>query len=136
MPAISTEAFNALLTEKLPMGVALGIRAESIGKGTARLIMPFSPLITRPVGVVCGPALMALADVALYAAVLSAIGRQEMAVTSNLNISFLRKAERCDIIAEASLLKLGRRLAMGAVEMIAAGTDELVAHVTATYAIP
>ena len=136
MPAISTEAFNALLTEKLPMAVALGIRAESIGKGTARLIMPFSPLVTRPVDVVCGPALMALADVALYAAVLSAIGRQEMAVTSNLNISFLRKAERCDIIAEASLLKLGRRLAMGAVEMIAAGTDELVAHVTATYAIP
>ena len=136
MPAISAEAFNALLTEKLPMGVALNIKALSIGKGTARLIMPFGPHLTRPVDVVCGPALMTLADVALYAAVLSAIGLQEMAVTSNLNISFLRKAERCDIIAEASLLKLGRRLAMGAVEMIAAGTDDLVAHVTATYAIP
>ena len=136
MPAISAEAFNALLTEKLPMGVALGIRAESIGKGSARLVMPFGPHLTRPVDVVCGPALMTLADVALYAAVLSAIGLQEMAVTSNLNISFLRKAERCDIIAEASLLKLGRRLAMGAVEMIAAGSDDLVAHVTATYAIP
>ena len=136
MPAISAEAFNALLTEKLPRGVALGIRAESIGKGSARLVMPFGPHLTRPVDVVCGPALMTLADVALYAAVLSAIGRQEMAVTSNLNISFLRKAERCDIIAEASLLKLGRRLAMGAVEMIAAGSDDLVAHVTATYAIP
>ena len=136
MPAISAEAFNALLTEKLPMGVALNIKALSIGKGTARLVMPFGPHLTRPVDVVCGPALMTLADVALYAAVLSAIGLQEMAVTSNLNISFLRKAERCDIIAEASLLKLGRRLAMGAVEMIAAGTDDLVAHVTATYAIP
>jgi uncharacterized protein (TIGR00369 family) len=136
MPAISAEAFNALLTEKLPMGVALNIKALSIGKGSARLIMPFGPHLTRPVDVVCGPALMTLADVALYAAVLSAIGLQEMAVTSNLNISFLRKAERCDIIAEASLLKLGRRLAMGAVEMIAAGTDDLVAHVTATYAIP
>jgi uncharacterized protein (TIGR00369 family) len=136
MPAISAEAFNALLNEKLPMGVALGIRAEAIGKNTARLIMPFGPHLTRPVDVVCGPALMTLADVALYAAVLSAIGLQEMAVTSNLNISFLRKAERCDIIAEATLLKLGRRLAMGAVEMIAAGTDDLVAHVTATYAIP
>ena len=136
MSAISVDEFNALLTEKLPMGVALGIRAESIGKGTARLIMPFAPLLTRPVDVVCGPALMTLADVALYAVVLSAIGRQEMAVTSNLNISFLRKAERCDVIAEASLLKLGRRLAMGAVELIAAGSDDLVAHVTATYAIP
>ncbi|RAU20366.1 hypothetical protein CU669_18750 [Paramagnetospirillum kuznetsovii] len=136
MSAISPEAFNALLTEKLPMAEALGIRAESIGKGSARLIMPFGPHLTRPVDVVCGPALMTLADVALYAAVLSAIGLVEMAVTSNLNISFLRKAERCDIVAEASLLKLGRRLAMGAVELVAAGTDDLVAHVTATYAIP
>ena len=136
MPAISAEEFNALVTEKLPMGVALGIRAEAIGKGTARLIMTFGPHLTRPVDVVCGPALMTMADMALYAAVLSAISRVEMAVTSNLNISFLRKAERCDVIAEASLLKLGRRLAMGAVEMIAAGSDDLVAHVTATYAIP
>ncbi|OAN48068.1 hypothetical protein A6A04_04740 [Paramagnetospirillum marisnigri] len=136
MPAITAEAFNALLVEKLPMGVALGIRAETIGKGSARLIMPFGPHLTRPVDVVCGPALMTLADVALYAAVLSAIGLQEMAVTSNLNISFLRKAERCDIVAEASLLKQGRRLAMGAVELINAETDELVSHVTATYAIP
>jgi uncharacterized protein (TIGR00369 family) len=136
MSAITADAFNALLTEKLPMAKALGIRAESIGNGTARLIMPFGPHLTRPVDVVCGPALMTLADVALYAAVLSGIGLQEMAVTSNLNISFLRKAERCDILAEATLLKLGRRLAMGAVELIASGSDELVAHVTATYAIP
>jgi len=136
MPAITPEAFNALLVEKLPMALHLGIRAEAIGKGTARLIMPFGPHLTRPVDVVCGPALMTLADVALYAAVLSAIGLQEMAVTSNLNVTFLRKAERTDIIAEASLLKQGRRLAMGAVELIAATTDELVSHVTATYAIP
>lgn len=136
MSAITADAFNALLNEKLPMGVALGIRALSMGKGSARLIMPFGPHLTRPVDVVCGPALMTLADVALYAAVLSVIGLQEMAVTSNLNISFLRKAERCDIIAEASLLKQGRRLAMGAVELINAETDELVSHVTATYAIP
>ncbi|CAA7627023.1 conserved hypothetical protein [Candidatus Terasakiella magnetica] len=136
MSAISPEEFNALLNEKLPMAAALNIQALSIGKGTARLLMPFGPHLTRPVDVVCGPALMTLADVALYAAVLSAIGKVEMAVTSNLNIAFLRKAERCDIIAEASLMKLGRRLAMGAVELIAAGTDDLVSHVTATYAIP
>jgi uncharacterized protein (TIGR00369 family) len=136
MPAITADEFNALATEKLPMVKAMGIRAESISKGSARLIMPFGPHLTRPVDVVCGPALMTLADVALYAVVLSAIGRVEMAVTSNLNISFLRKAERCDIVAEASLMKLGRRLAMGAVELVAAGTDDLVAHATATYAIP
>jgi uncharacterized protein (TIGR00369 family) len=136
MPAISVQDFNQILIEKVPMAAEMGIRADQIRKGSARLVMPFSPRITRPIDVVCGPALMTLADVALFGAVLSGIGPVEMTVTSNLNITFLRKAERCGIIAEASLLKLGRRLAMGAVELMSADSDELVAHATATYAIP
>jgi len=136
MPAISIAEFNQILIDKVPMAADMGIRADEIRKGSARLIMPYSQRITRPVDVVCGPALMTLADVALFAAVLSGVGPLEMTVTSNLNITFLRKAERCDVIAEASLLKLGRRLAMGAVELMSRDTDELVAHATATYAIP
>jgi uncharacterized protein (TIGR00369 family) len=136
MPAISIAEFNQILIDKVPMAADMGIRADEIRKGSARLIMPYSQRITRPVDVVCGPALMTLADVALFAAVLSGVGPLEMTVTSNLNITFLRKAERCDVVAEASLLKLGRRLAMGAVELMSRDTDELVAHATATYAIP
>jgi uncharacterized protein (TIGR00369 family) len=79
---------------------------------------------------------MALADVAMYVAVLSAIGWVPLAVTTNLTINFLRKPAPRDLLAEARLLKLGRRLAVGEVGIRSDGGDELVAHVTTTYSIP
>ena len=56
--------------------------------------------------------------------------------TINLNINFLRKPGRCDLTAEARLLKLGKRLANGEVTLRCDGEEEPVAHVTATYSIP
>ncbi len=67
---------------------------------------------------------------------LAAIGRVELAVTTNLNINFLRKPPPADILAHARLLKLGKRLAVGEVELFSADDPEMVAHVTATYSIP
>ena len=69
----------------------------------------------RPGGTISGPTMMALADFAMYVAVLAAIGPVPLAVTTNLNINFLRKPMRCDLLAEARLLKLGKRLAVGEV---------------------
>jgi len=71
-----------------------------------------------------------------YVAVLAAIGPVPLAVTINLNINFLRKPGRCDLTAEARLLKLGKRLATGEVTLRCEGEKEAVAHVTATYSIP
>ncbi len=79
---------------------------------------------------------MGLADLAMYAIVLAAIGRVELAVTTNLNINFLRKPPPSDILAHARLLKLGKRLAVGEVELFSAEEPDMVAHVTATYSIP
>lgn len=135
MSAISVLEFNELL-EKVPLAVHMNIRAEHIRKGAARLLMPYGQHLTRPVDTICGPAMMTLADVALWAAILSFIGPQEMVVTTNLNMNFLRMPGPSDIIAEARTLKMGRRLAVAAVEIIAAKTDDLVAHATATYALP
>ena len=66
----------------------------------------------------------------------SAIGRQPLAVTTNLNINFLRKPAQADLFAEARLMKVGKRLAVGEVMINSGGSDEPVAHVTATYSIP
>ena len=90
----------------------------------------------RPGGTVSGPTMMELADFAMYVAVFSAIGPQPLAVTTNLNINFLRKPTRADLIADARLMKVGKRLAVGEVTIYSEGTDEPVAHVTATYSIP
>jgi len=68
--------------------------------------------------------------------VLAAIGPVALAVTINLNINFLRKPERCDLIAEARILKLGKRLAVMEVNLFSDGNAEPVAHVTSTYSIP
>jgi acyl-coenzyme A thioesterase PaaI-like protein len=81
--------------------------------------------------------LMALADFAMYVVLLSAVGPVGLAVTTNLNINFLRKgAPGHDVLALARLLKLGKRLAVGEVNLVSAGSPDPIAHVTATYSIP
>jgi acyl-coenzyme A thioesterase PaaI-like protein len=72
----------------------------------------------------------------MYVAVFSAIGRQPLAVTTNLSINFLRKPAQADLIAEARLMKVGRRLAVGEVSIYSDGLGDRVAHVTSTYSIP
>ena len=57
-------------------------------------------------------------------------------MTTNLNINFLRKPAQADLLAEAKLLKVGKRLAVGEVAIYSDGSDEPVAHVTSTYSIP
>ena len=79
---------------------------------------------------------MALADLAMYVTVLAMIGPVALAVTTNLNINFLRKPPKGDVIGECRLLKLGKRLAVGEVIMNSDGDPELVAHATVTYSIP
>ena len=80
--------------------------------------------------------MMALADFTMYVAVLSAIGWVPLAVTTNLNINFLKKPGGAGSLAEARLIKLGKRLAVGEVGIRSDGDDDLVAHVTSTYSIP
>ena len=79
---------------------------------------------------------MGLADYAIYVALLTRIGMVELAVTTSFNINFLSRPGEADLIANASIIKLGKRLAVGEVEMASVGADDLVAHVTATYSIP
>jgi uncharacterized protein (TIGR00369 family) len=104
---------------------------------TCRLRQRFRENMLRPGGTVSGPTLMALADCAMYVVLLSAIGPIGLAVTTNLNINFLRKgAAGQDVLADARLLKLGRRLAVGEVNLLSGTAPDPIAHVTATYSIP
>jgi uncharacterized protein (TIGR00369 family) len=101
------------------------------------LTQRFRQSMLRPGGTVSGPTLMALADFAMYVVLLSAIGPVGLAVTTNLNINFLRKgAPGQDVLAAASLLKLGKRLAVGEVNLLSGTSPDPIAHVTSTYSIP
>jgi len=91
----------------------------------------------RPGGTVSGPAMFALADVAIYLAILAMIGPQALAVTTSCSIDFMRKpAAGVNLRAEARLLKLGRALAVGDVLIYSEGGDDPVARASLTYAIP
>jgi uncharacterized protein (TIGR00369 family) len=93
-------------------------------------------VMLRPGGTISGPTLMALADTAAYCQILAHIGPVALAVTSSLNMTFLRKPERADLLGEATFLKLGRKLAVVDVRIRSAGSVELVAQAVVTYAIP
>jgi uncharacterized protein (TIGR00369 family) len=91
----------------------------------------------RPGGTVSGPNMFALADVAIYLALLARIGPVALAVTTSAHVDFMRKpAANTDLIATARLLKIGRSLAVGDVLICAEGSSDVVAHASMTYAIP
>jgi len=113
-----------------------GLAIEAVWERGCRVRQAFRQRSVRPGGTISGPTMMALADFAMYVAVLAAIGPVPLAVTINLNINFLRKAAPRDLLAEAWLLKLGKRLATGEVTICSQGETEPVAHVTSTYLIP
>ena len=138
MARITAEEINEICATALPWVALLGFEVEEIGAGRCRVRMPRRKELLRPGGTVSGPALVTLADFAMYVAVLSAIGRAEQAVTTSLNCNFLRRPKPADIVADCRLLKLGKRLAYGEVSLFTAGEEAQgpVAHVTATYAIP
>ncbi len=91
----------------------------------------------RPGGTVSGPTLFAIADLALYVAILGEIGMQPLAVTTNLNINFLNKPLPAkDLLGECRLIKVGKSLIMGDVFIYSEGQEQPVVHATGTYSIP
>ncbi len=91
----------------------------------------------RPGSTVSGPTIFALADVAVYLAILSRIGPKALTVTTSASIDFLRKpAAGRDIIGTARILKLGRVLAVGDVLIYSEGVADPVARASMTYSIP
>jgi uncharacterized protein (TIGR00369 family) len=137
-PALTAAEIEELLAAEFPQVFkpGSGLSIEHVEFGAARVRQAFRPDQIRPGGTISGPTMMALADFAMYVAVFSAVGRQPLAVTTNLNINFLRKPAQTDLIADASLLKNGARLVVGEVTIRSAVADDPVAHVTATYSVP
>lgn len=133
---ITAEEFEALVREQVPLIGGYNLRVNAIGDGTIDVYMPYRDDFIRPGGTITGPALFGLADVALYGAVLSRIGRIELAVTTSMTINFLRRPAPVGVHAEGRLLKLGRRLAYGEVLLRSEDEDDPVAHATGTYSIP
>jgi uncharacterized protein (TIGR00369 family) len=137
-PKLTRKELVDLLRAEFPeMSHAMsGYDIEEIWHGGCRLRLRFSDRALRPGGTLSGATMMALADFAMYVAVLASIGWVPLAVTTNLTINFLKKPSARDLLAEVRLIKLGKRLAVGEIGIRSDGGDDLVAHVTSTYSIP
>lgn len=137
-PIMNPEALNRFLESDFPQIHTDGKVFEVIEVAPGAVVMRLLPSERhlRPGGTVSGPTMFALADVAAYCAVLAHIGPVALAVTTSLNINFLRKPERGPLTCACRLLKLGKRLAVVEASIYGADPDDLVAHATATYSIP
>jgi uncharacterized protein (TIGR00369 family) len=133
---IYREEFAKLAADAVPYVGQLGVKVERWAAGAVTVRLPYSDLVRRPGGTICGPALMALADITLYGVVLSLIGREELAVTTDLAFHFLSRPAPVDVVAEGRILKLTRRLAVGEVVMTSVGRKGAIAHAIGSYAVP
>ena len=134
MSKVTTEKFNEIIKIELPSAAETGIYLRRIDAGMAELVLPYNVKSLRPGGTIAGPFMMMLADVCMFAVVLSLLGEIKLAVTTSLNINFLRKPSECDLVARGNIIKLGKRLAV--VEVSIYSEEDIVAHATGTYSIP
>lgn len=127
---------SAFLNREFPQ-VAADFRIETLTDDEITVRMAVTERNLRPGGTISGPSMFALADVGFYLALLSRIGPQALAVTTNCSIDFMRKpAAGVDLIATARVLKLGRVLAVGDVLIRSGQNPAPVARASLTYAIP
>jgi len=114
-----------------------GLAIEEVWWGGCRLRQAFRAQFLRPGATISGATIMALGDYAVYVALLATIGWEPLAVTTSLNINFLRKPGHMDLLADCDLIKIGRRLVVGEVTIRQdEGDGWPVAHLTSTYSVP
>ncbi|MFW8592982.1 PaaI family thioesterase [Cribrihabitans neustonicus] len=134
--AFDREGLGAYLKEIFPQ-VAEDFAIDALDESGLRMRLLTAERHLRPGGTVSGPSMFALADCAVYALILSRLGPEALAVTTNCSLDFMRKpVAGTDVIAEARLLKLGRVLAVADVLMYSEGHEAPVARASMTYSIP
>jgi len=135
MPRMTANEIKSFMQKVFPQA-RMPVEIEELRDRFLRIRVPVTDRSLRPGGTVSGPILMTIADTAMYYLVLGMIGPVALALTTNLNMNFLRAPKLADVIAEAEMLKLGKRLAVGQVTIYSDGSDDPVAHATVTYSIP
>ncbi|MBI1320295.1 MAG: hotdog fold thioesterase [Candidatus Hydrogenedens sp.] len=136
MLKMNAEDLIAFLRSHFPSVDKSGLAVEQVDEHSITMRLPYHEDHLRPGGTISGPSQMMLCDTAMYLMTLAQIGPVALAVTTNLNINFLRKPKPADMIAQGKMLKLGSRLAVGEVTLFSEGDDRPVAHATLTYSIP
>ena len=131
---MTLDEMQARVRAGVPLAGAWGVEVLSFADGAALLRLPHHADLLRPGGTVSGPALMGLADVAMWVALLSLTEGRDESLTASLSITFLRAPPPGAVLAEARVIKKGRTLSYGEVLLRAEGAAEPCAHVTTSWA--
>lgn len=135
MPRMTIEELDQFVEQEFPQGRSHWTIAH-LGEGELEVRLPFQDDYLRPGKTISGPVMMGLVDTTAYMLILSMIGPVALAVTTSLNINFMRRPNPEELSARARMLKLGKQLAVVEVLLYLSASDTLVAQATVTYSIP
>ena len=135
-PVLNRDELTEYVTDVFPQSRNLQWTIKDLSPGTIDVQMNIDDSHLRPGGTVSGPSMFSLADVSAYLVILGHIGKVPLAVSTSLNINFLSKPPEGNLHARATLIKLGKRLAVCEIHITGEDDSVLVAQATATYSIP
>ena len=99
------------------------------------LLLPQSDQLSRVGGMVCGQAMMAAADTAMVLALIRHFGTFRPCTTVQMNTSFLKPLSGQDALVQARVLRAGKALAFGEIDIRGANDGKSVCRATTTYAL-
>ena len=118
-----------------PWVQALGLKVESHGEGVVTLRLPQSEQLSRVGGMLCGQAMMAAADTAMVLALMSQFKAFRPMTTVQQSTSFLKPLSNQDALVEARVLRAGKTMAFGEIDIRGADDGKSACRASTTYAL-
>lgn len=118
-----------------PWVQALDLQVDSFGAGEVTLRLPQSEQLSRVGGMLCGQAMMAAADTAMVLALISQFGEFRPCTTVQMNTSFLKPLSGQDALVQARVIRAGKSLAFGEIDIRGAQDGKSACRATTTYAL-
>lgn len=133
---MNIETLQAALPEYFaPWVQALGLQVVSLDSQSVTLRLPQTPQLSRVGGMLCGQAMMAAADTAMVLALINHFGAFKPCTTVQMNSSFLKPLSNQDALVEARVIRAGKSLAFGEIDIRGADDGKSVCRATTTYAL-
>jgi uncharacterized protein (TIGR00369 family) len=126
---------SALAEYFAPWVQQLGLRVEQVGADSVVVRLPQNAGLSRVGGMLCGQAMMAAADTVMVLALIRQFGEFRPCTTVQLNTSFLKPLSNQDALVEARVLRAGKSLAFGEIDIRGADDGKSVCRASTTYAL-
>ena len=126
---------SALAEYFAPWVQALGLQVEGFDADSVTLRLPQNAELSRVGGMLCGQAMMAAADTAMVLALINQFGEFRPCTTVQMNTSFLKPLSDQDALVQARVLRAGKSLAFGEIDIRGADDGKSVCRASTTYAL-